>query len=292
MTNIPTFPMCQGTLILFATHLHPSHSHKNINAHIAAIKFIADILGYASDTSNYNRLYRVIRGIKRLQGAQFRRPPRIPITPALLTQLGRNLWNSTYTLHDKHMLWAVMLTAFHGFLRVSEYTSSHVHKYDPTTTLCFQDITIKPPASITLYIKASKTDPFRQGASIHLFHNNSLLSPVQALAAYICIHPLRKGPLFTWNDGRYLTRASFTTALARIKPQQIPTMSSHSFRIGAATTAAAAGHPRWLIQTLGRWSSNCYRQYIRVPQITLEQVSLSLSRNHNIPATPFDPDNL
>ena len=34
--------------------------------------------------------------------------------------------------------------------------------------------------------------------------------------------------------------------------------SSHSFRIGAATAAAAAGVPDWCIQGLGRWLSDCY----------------------------------
>ena len=40
--------------------------------------------------------------------------------------------------------------------------------------------------------------------------------------------------------------------------------SSHSFRIGAATTAASAGIPDRTIRTLGRWSSDCYRRYIRL----------------------------
>ena len=233
-----------------------------------------------------------MRGIKRIQGNIFKKPPRIPITPALLTQLGWTLWSSSIDFPDKIMIWAAMLTAFHGFLRVSEYTSSHVRTFDPLTTLCYQDITINSVNSISIQIKASKTDPFRQGTTIHLFRNHSPLCPVQAMSSFLSKHPTKCGPLFTWQDGRYLTRSSFQSILNKIKPLHIVSMSSHSFRIGAATTAAAAGYPRWLIQALGRWSSNCYRDYIRIPTATLESVSRSLANSQTNPSTPFDPDNV
>ena len=65
-----------------------------------------------------------------------------------------------------------------------------------------------------------------------------------------------------------------------------------AFRIGAATTAAAAGFPRWLIQALGRWTSNCYREYIRIPPQTLQDVSTSLAKIYPNPQVPFDPDHV
>ena len=290
--NLQALPTTQDTLILFATYLSTTHSYKNIRAHISAIKFTSEMQGYDPNLSTSHRLYRVIRGIKKTQGSRFNKPPRIPITPPLLTFMGRKLWSSSINLQDKVMLWAAMLTAFHGFLRVSEYTSSHIRKYNPSTTLCFEDISIKSPQSIALHIKASKTDPFRQGTTIYLYKNNSPLCPVQALCQFMSIHPYRTGPLFTWHDGRYLTRAGLASILNRVKPQHVSSMSSHSFRIGAATTAAAAGYPRWLIQALGRWSSNCYRSYIRIPQNSLQEVSVSLSQTHHIPSLPFDPDNI
>ena len=292
LVKLPVMPISQQTLILFATFLCPSHSHKDICAHIAAVKFTAEALGYDPEPSKHKRLYRVIRGIKRTQGKKFNRPPRIPITPALLTALGHTLWNSSVNFNDKVMLWAAMLTAFHAFLRVSEYTSKKVREYDPETTLCFHDITVNSNLSISIHIKASKTDPFRQGTTLHLFRNNSPLCPVQALLDYLASRPPARGPLFLWQDGRYLTRSTFATVLKKIKPPHITSMSSHSFRIGAATTAAAAGFPKWLIQSLGRWSSDCFRKYIRIPLQTLHAVSQKLCIQTSVPPTPFDPDNI
>ena len=52
---------------------------------------------------------------------------------------------------------------------------------------------------------------------------------------------------------------------------------SHSYRIGVATMAAKAKLPSWLIKTLGRWSSNCYEQYITTLTTTLSVVSAMLA---------------
>ena len=53
--------------------------------------------------------------------------------------------------------------------------------------------------------------------------------------------------------------------------------ASHSFRIGAATTAAAAGIPTWLIMKLGRWTSNAYRSYIHCPESTTSAIPKIIS---------------
>lgn len=52
--------------------------------------------------------------------------------------------------------------------------------------------------------------------------------------------------------------------------------ASHIFRIGAATAAANANLPEWLIKTMGRWTSDCYQRYIKKPMKALRQVSTSL----------------
>jgi len=59
--------------------------------------------------------------------------------------------------------------------------------------------------------------------------------------------------------------------------------SSHSFRSGAATMAAAASVPEWLIKRLGRWSSNTYQVYIHSFPAALQSVPALLAQaNVNI----------
>ena len=52
--------------------------------------------------------------------------------------------------------------------------------------------------------------------------------------------------------------------------------TGHSFRIGSATTADRVGIPDNMIKTLGRWSSEPYRLYIRSSQDDIARVSEKL----------------
>ena len=73
------------------------------------------------------------------------------------------------------------------------------------------------------------------------------------------------GPLFCYTDGRPLTRQLLSSTVKSIvRLAGLPgNYSGHSFRIGAATTAASQGVPDHLIKTLGRWSNDAYQRYIR-----------------------------
>jgi len=51
--------------------------------------------------------------------------------------------------------------------------------------------------------------------------------------------------------------------------------NGHNFRIGASTTAGSKIEDH-LIQTLGRWSSQCYTRYIRTSMSTIKQAQKAL----------------
>ena len=85
----------------------------------------------------------------------------------------------------------------------------------------------------------------------------------------------KPGPLFIWVDGRPLTRCRFAeeirNALSRAGVES--RYYTHSFQIGAATTAAVKGIEDSLIKMLGRWESTAYLQYVRIPRSQLSVVS-------------------
>lgn len=101
-------------------------------------------------------------------------------------------------------------------------------------------------------------------------------------------------PLFICEDGSYLTPTGLTATLRSLLNSLGYLESNyvgHSFRIGATTTAAAAGLPVWLIKTLGQWSSDFYDRYIRTDSRTLRRVPNTLA-NTSVSSMfpPWNPD--
>ena len=288
--NLQAFPVIEHNLMLFTTFLSEHSSHSNIKTHLSAIKFHDIRYGHHTQLPPLPRLYLLVRSIKRTQGSIYSKPKRQPITIEMLALIYKQLSTSKLNNHDRQMLWTACTTAFFGFLRSSEYVSPSTNEYDPSTTLLFTDIT--PMASkVHVNIKSSKTDPFRHGCVLRLCSTNHPICPVNSLKEYYRIHLKKSGPLFTFSNGCFLTRRKFNEFLKSTlsNTAQCP-ISTHSFRIGAATTAAAAGLPSWLIKQLGRWNSTCFETYIRIPDSTIHQTGQLLCRTKTLGHGIWNPD--
>ena len=155
--------------------------------------------------------------------------------------------------------------------------------YDPSIHLNFSDIAMdnpKGPTVLRVTIKQSKTDPFRRGIDLFLGKTATDLCPVKSMLNYLLVRGDGAGPLFKFQDGRLLTRQRLVDNIrAALQAAGIdqPKYCGHSFRIGAATTAAQRGMEDSVIKTLGRWKSLAYLEYVKIPRNQLAAYSTVLA---------------
>ncbi len=92
------------------------------------------------------------------------------------------------------------------------------------------------------------------------------------------------GDFFQFADQMPLTKPRFVAAMRQaLRQAGIPEgdYSGHSFRIGAATTAAHAGIEDSIIQVLGRWNSHAFLRYIQMERDSLAHFSRPLASVHH-----------
>lgn len=230
------------------------------------------------------RLEYVLKGAKKATPLSNRR--RLPITPTILHAL-KAVWQKDPNKRNVKMLWAASCLCFFGFLRSGEIVCPSETSFGPLSHLAFADIADdnrSAPSAIQVQIKASKTDPFHQGVTLHIGVAGGAICPVAAVLSYMVARGSTPGPLFTWEDGRHLTRDRFVAGVrAALTSAGYPAKdyAGHSFRIGAATTASQHGIQDSLIQTLGRWRSSAYTSYIRTAPETLRGVAKTLAGNRS-----------
>ena len=136
------------------------------------------------------KLEHVLRGIK-WEGAKkaTTSKPRLPMTPTTLEKV-KSIWEENPTAFDNIMLWAATCTCHFGFLRSGEVCVPSDTDFDQSAHLCMSDIAVnshQDTSTLSIRVKASKTDPFRQGVTIYLGVTGTTICPVKAILAYIAV---------------------------------------------------------------------------------------------------------
>ena len=145
--------------------------------------------------------------------------------------------------------------------------------FDASMHLVWGDVAVDDPANpgvMSIRIKVWK------GISLFIGKVHSDLCPVAAMMAYLVSRGSVPGPLFVFKDGRFLTRPRFVSAVRQaLQSAGVDCLkyAGHSFRIGAATTAASRGMEDSIIKTLGRWKSLAYLEYVKIPRQQLANYS-------------------
>ena len=258
--------------------------HRTIKVYLSAIRFLHISEGEGDPfKAPLQKLHYTLRGVKREEASRgVATRERLPITPGILRQI-KAVWECKSQDPDTVMMWAAACLGFFGFLRAGEMTVPSDADYDPTIHLNCCDIAVdnpRKPTVLRVTIKQSKTDPFRRGINLFLGKTATDLCPVKAMLNYLLVRSDGAGPLFKFQDGRFLTRQrlvnSIREALQAAGIDQTK-YCGHSFRIGAATTAAQRGMEDSVIKTLGRWKSLAYLEYVKIPRDQLAAYSTVLA---------------
>lgn len=264
-------PISVGNLTYFVAFLSKNKFAKSsITTYLAAIAFKHKIHGF-QDPSDSFIIKKMVNGLRRDQGEAS--DLRLPITIDLLARLVSALPAICTTQWEVRLFNAVFLVTFFGFLRIGEVCANSRSVVQPAT-LQRSDISFKLVEGVRVVLinfRVSKNNQFGGNQTIVLRpHPNQRLCAVSALMTYLQ-QSQGNGVLFSHFDSSPLTRYQFTNVLARaVDFCDFPNKTlfkSHSFRIGAATTARQNGIPDSEIQTMGRWRSGAFKTYIRLPPL-------------------------
>ena len=283
LSALTPFPLSQVNLCRFVAHLYNTHlAPSSVRLYLSALRFFQiNLSGVDPSLPDMARLHYAVRGLSRLQLAG-NRPTRLPITLEILETLFR-VWSAESPTYKRVMLWAACSLGFFAFLRAGEFTLTPGNSSQVVLSPAdIQVDSISDPSYLTVTLRRSKTDPFGQGCTLYIGKTDSRTCPVIAILAYLSLRSSTAGPLFIHEDGSPLTRSELVSEVRSALTSaglEVSRFTGHSFRIGAATSAALAGLPDSLIQTLGRWRSSSFLRYIRTPPQTLLGISQRITSN-------------
>ena len=258
--------------------------YHSIKQYLAGIRYhytMFNIPTPLNSPTTIGRLYTLLRGVKKSQvNVQTRR---LPITYPILCAIVSALSEGILGNYDSIMVSCACTLAFCCLLRASEFLVLKDRSYNSSESVHLGDILINNNDSYVFHLKHSKTDIFRRGASLPVYSSNGAFCPVKIMREYISLRQksgaISTDPLFVTSDGSILCRNVFINKLRFVLSYLGHDASQyhiHSLRIGSASSLANANIPDHLIQSMGRWSSDCYTRYIHADEQLIRKAQMQM----------------
>ena len=235
--------------------------------YIASISALHKLRNLSDSTAHF-LICKLLEGFRRCNAQQVR--TRGPITYRLLVKVVNVLPSICHSHYEFFLFKAAFALAFFGFLHISEFALTGKNATQPRM-LKLADVKIidsSPPVAL-VHVGFSKTDQRGRGTDLRLIGNSpSQVCPVMALKEFLELRSQHPGPLFCHFDKspvtRYQVQAILRSALSAVG-EPCSNFSTHSFRIGSATSAATNSVSEERMKEMGRWNSEAYKSYICIP---------------------------
>ena len=224
----------------------------------------------------------VLTGAKNISAIEDKaglRPRRLPVTLDLMKLLKIELVELEESAYFKRMVWAVACLLFFGAFRVHELLALRCDSFDPDFTLLHEDLIIHEAVensvrykSIQVLLKSPKENRIGNKVIVDVYENGGPCCPVRAVEKWRQMGVLARvgEPGFLLESGKALTGALLNKVLRQCWSKYVPSekgfLTSHSFRTGLASMLGSLGFGKEDIQAMGRWSSNAFETYLRLPR--------------------------
>ncbi|XP_052806562.1 uncharacterized protein LOC128235807 [Mya arenaria] len=263
-----TYPSPPRAILAFIAHCYINKLAASTTlTYLSAIGYAHKLLNFSDPTQHF-----LVKKCLLGYNNQCRSPDkRLPITSQLLERLVHSLQFTCNAASHRCLLQAMFLLAFRAFLRVGELIG---HGRGPAV-VTYSCITFHYTADITSALELHPENyKHSHGKTVKLLIPAKVspvtTCPVAALWQFCKLRGSNPGPLFTFPDGSQVSRTFFSSNLRAsliFCGCDTTLYKGHSFRIGAATSAAEQGISESQIQEMGRWKSSAFKKYIRIPML-------------------------
>ena len=263
------FPIAPHTLALFIAYMYDKkYAPSTVSSYVSALGYSHKFLGLADPTKAFF-IIQILKGYGKIGS---RLDSRLPITLPVLNRIIESSAQLTVTHYQSLQFRAMCSIAFFAFLRIGEITYNSPK--DADVPLQVHQLTKLLDSSKRVVAFKITFGNFKHNYNQRPFsvmlHRRHSCCPVQLLLEYLSLRGNRPGPLFRNSDNSPVTRTNFAELLSLVLKAcglDSTRYKGHSFRIGAASYAAERGMSDAQIRDLGRWKSNAFLKYIRMPSL-------------------------
>ena len=267
-----SFPISPNTLAIFIAYIYNrKYAPSTVSVPMCLLSAIHTNFLVIQILRRPSSSFKCLRSYNKLG---YRLDARLPITLPVLQKLIES--SATLSISEFHccQFRAMCTRAFFAFLRIGEMTYNSAKD---ASNLILQVQHVSKQVDSSNYVDALKITfgNFKHSYNQRLFtiflYRQNSFCPVQFLLEYLAKRGNRPGPLFLNPDNNPISRKFFADPLSlSLKACGLDSTSykGHSFRIGAASFAAERRMSDAQIRALGRWKSNAFLKYIRIPSLS------------------------
>jgi hypothetical protein len=235
----------------------------------------------------------ILKGQQNIDNAERRKngdKGRLPVTMTMMKLLKEKIRQWDKDNGTKLLVWAVCTVAFHGAFRIHELLCRTETSFDPAYDLLRQDVKMETARYgsettkfLTVRLKSPKEQRDGKIVVVNVFESGGDICPVRAyskcekVALGEADWPAFRAPCGTPLTGRKLN-SYIRLLLGGSVDYQKGKITSHSFRSGIASLLGSKGFSDEEIKQAGRWSSNAFQAYMKLPRTKRAAIARKIGR--------------